>query len=70
MKNISDLQSNYNFYLKSNLNRYNGQWVAIVNKKVISHSRSPKKAYLTAKKKFPNKNPFMAKVSSNQAMVL
>lgn len=50
---------NYSFYMKTNLEKYLGEWVAIVDEKLVSHGKSAKDVYREAKEKYPDKTPFL-----------
>ena len=52
----------YEWYLKQDLNRYNGKWVAIYNKKVVTSSKNLLKLFKEFKKKYPDKVPLLAKI--------
>ena len=64
------MDQNYSYFLKANVGRYLDNWIAIVDKKIVSHGKSAKKTYQEAKKKFPDKSPLMAKIPSKQTMIL
>jgi len=65
---VSD--ENYLYYLNSDLSAYLGQWIAIVDKKVVSSSFNAKEAYDAAKKAFPGKVPFLACVPKAATLIL
>ncbi|MBU1197027.1 succinyl-CoA synthetase subunit alpha [Candidatus Micrarchaeota archaeon] len=50
--------------------KYIGQWVAIVDKKIVSSGKSFADVYAKAKKKFPSKIPFLAPVTTNKVFIL
>jgi hypothetical protein len=62
--------NSYEFFLHENLSKYEGEWVAIVDNKVVSHSTSAKDAYEEAKEKFPSKEPLMTKASGKEILVV
>lgn len=59
----------YAYYIEADLSAYTGEWVAIVNDKVVSHSRDIKEAYREAKEKYPDKRPVLAKVPEKEALI-
>lgn len=61
---------NYAFYMATDLSAYLGEWVAIVEKKVVAHGSSVKDVYGKAKRSFPGKVPFLACVPKPAAMIL
>jgi len=59
----------YSFYLNSDFSQYAGQWIALVGKKVVAHDNNAKKAYLKAKKEFPNNVPFLTCIQKTQVIL-
>ena len=74
LKNILDLvismDKRYEFFMKADLKDYVGEWVAIIGNKIVSHSKSAKKAYEDAKRKYPNRRPLLAKIPEREVMIL
>jgi len=64
------MKDNYSFFLSANLEKYLGQWVAIVDRKVVSSGVNAKKVLVAARRKFPSKTPLLAKVPTKEAMIL
>ncbi|MCX6767244.1 MAG: DUF5678 domain-containing protein [Candidatus Micrarchaeota archaeon] len=64
------MADDYSFYLNADFSRYLGQWIAIIDKKVVSHGEDAKQVYDRAKKEFPSKVPFLACVPKSTAMIL
>ncbi len=60
---------NYQFFIKTNLDSYIGKWVAICDKKIISHGKDPKKVYKEAKDRFPNKRIMLTRVPDKETMI-
>lgn len=54
--------ANYEWFLKEDLSKYAGKWLAIIDKKIIAITDTAEKAIFEAKTKFPNKRPFITKV--------
>ncbi len=63
-------ENNYAHYLATDLSEYIGQWVAIVDEKIVAHGENAKQVYEHAKKEFPHKIPFLACVPKAIAMIL
>ncbi len=55
----------YEWYLKQDLSRYNGKWVAIYNKRVVASSKDLRKLFREFKKKYPDKTPLLARIDGN-----
>jgi len=60
----------FEFFIKSPLTKYKGNYVALLGKKVIASGRSAKTAWEKAKKLYPKKLPTIAKVPSEEVLVL
>ncbi len=56
------MDENYKWYQTANLDKYVGKWVVIINKKVIGSRDNVKEILEKAKRKYPNKIPFLVKV--------
>ena len=61
---------NYAFYMSTNLEKYVGEWIAVIDGNVIAHSNSAKEAYQAARKLYPGKTPFLTCVPKHAAMIL
>lgn len=66
----SKQSSNYEYFLKVNTAPYKGEWVAITQSKIVAHGRDAQKVYKQAKKKVPVGEVSLAKVPSEQVLVL
>lgn len=62
--------SNYDYFLKVDTSPYKGEWVAIAKSKVVAHGKDAQKVYNQAKKKTPKEDVSLAKVPSEQVLVL
>jgi hypothetical protein len=38
------MDKNYNFFMKTNVYRYLGEWVAICDEKIVSHGKDAKRS--------------------------
>jgi len=61
--------NNYQFFMKTDLNDYIGQWVAICQQKIVSHGKDPKKVFKEAKKKCPKERPLLTRVPDKETMI-
>lgn len=50
--------------------KYEGEYVAIIEDKVIAHGRDARKVYSGAKEKFPEQVIFLGQVPRKEAMIL
>jgi hypothetical protein len=55
--------------MKTNLNPYIGEWIAICDQKIVSHGKSVKEVYNKAKKLYPKKRPLVTRVPDKQTMI-
>ena len=60
----------FEFFIHNPLTIYEGKYVAIVGKKVVSAGNSAKETWDKARKKFPNSLPTIAKIPKKEVMVL
>jgi len=60
----------FDFYVKANLQKYEGKYIAIVGKKVVSSGDNAKVVLDAATKKFPKKIPTLAKIPRGEALIL
>ena len=64
------MTKNYEYFLRADLERYAGKWVAIVNQKVAASGEDAVSVYNEARMKFPSERPSMAKVPTGEALIL
>ncbi len=55
---MRDLEENYNYFLKAEVKEYMDEWIAIVDKSIVSHGKSAKAVYQEAIAKHPKKDRF------------
>ena len=60
----------FEFYLKADLRKYVGKYVAIIGKHVVASGDNAKRVLDEAKKKFPVKKALLAKVPREEALIL
>ena len=53
------MYKNYGWFLKADLRKYEGKYIAISEKKVISSGPKPSQVYNTAKRKNPKNVPLL-----------
>lgn len=63
------MKTKYSAFLSMDLSSFKGQWVAISNKKVVSHGKSVKAVYSEAKAKLPNSRPLITKVPDEKTLI-
>lgn len=63
------LSENYEFFISAELAPFIGEWIAICDKKIVSHGSSAKEVFCEAKKRYPNKKPLLTKVPEKDTMI-
>ena len=61
--------NNYNFFMKTNVDRYTGQWIAICHEKIVSHGTNVKEVFQEAKQKCPKDKPLITRVPDKETMI-
>ncbi|OGJ17077.1 hypothetical protein A3K73_01470 [Candidatus Pacearchaeota archaeon RBG_13_36_9] len=59
----------FEFFVKADLRKYSGRYVAIVDDKVVASGENAKKVFEEAKKK-TGKIPTLAKIPKEEALIL
>ena len=62
--------SNYDYFIKLDTKPYKGEWVAIADKRIVSHGKDAKVVYQKAKQKAKTAQVSLAKVPEEQILVL
>jgi len=63
------MESSYGYYIKTDLEKYLGEWIVIIDDDVVAHGKDVKKVYNDAKAKYPRKRPLLAKVPEEKALI-
>lgn len=61
---------NYQYFMEADVSSFTNEWIAIVDRKVVSHGTSVKAVFREAKQKYPNKRPFIARIPGEETMIL
>ncbi len=56
------VEDDYQWYLKEDLSRYAGMWIAIVDKKIVASDKDVAKVVEEVMKAYPGRNPLITKV--------
>ena len=62
------MEKEFAFYLKTDLHKYEGRYIAIVEDKIISSGDNAKEVYEKAEKQ-TGKKPLLAKVPTEDALI-
>jgi len=65
-----ELSKNYECFVKADLRRYEGKWVAFVEGKVAASGEKAEEVYRQAQAKYPDKRISLAKVPKAETLVL
>ena len=63
------MDKNYQYYLKTNISNYIGEWIAICDKKIVAHGKDVKKVFKEAKLKHPKERPLLTRVPDKETMI-
>ncbi|MBA2124483.1 hypothetical protein B9J78_06105 [bacterium Unc6] len=63
------MDKNFEWFLKADLTKYAGKYVAIAEKKVVLSGMDPGKVYEKAKRKYPKKEVVLWKVPVGDAFI-
>ena len=63
------MQANYQYFMRTNMSNYIGEWVAICDKKIVSHGKDVKEVFKEAKSKCSKGRPFLTKVPEKDTMI-
>jgi len=58
------------WFSKADLSKYIGKYVAIVGNRVVTSGENAKEVWKTAKAKYPDKTPSLAKVPKEELLIL
>ena len=70
MRKVKQTSSNYDYFVKTDTSKYEGEWIAIANQQVVAHGKDAQEVYLQAIKKAKTEDVSLAKVPTEQMMVL
>jgi hypothetical protein len=67
---MQELISNFESLSEKEFSQYAGEWIAVVDNKVVAHSRSFKEVYEFVKNNYPNKKPLIGRIPELIPVVL
>ena len=71
MSEVEEIKDkNYEFYINADLSEYAGKWIAIVDGKVVASGDRADVVMKEAEKKYPDKEITLAKVPTDDILVL
>ncbi len=63
------MDKNYQYFMKTNIDRYIGQWIAICGQSIVAHGTDVKKVFREAKEKCPDVRPLLTRVPDKETMI-
>lgn len=67
---MQNIINNFEALSEKDFSEYAGEWVAVLDGKIIAHSKNFKEVYNLAKKNFPKERPLIGKLPENIPVVL
>jgi hypothetical protein len=64
------MNSDYDWYINTPLVEYAGKWIAIIRQNVVARGDDAEVVYREAKKKYPSEKPSLAKVPTEDTLIL
>ena len=64
------MSKEFGFFLKADLSKYKGLYIAILEDKVVASGENAKQLWEKCKKKYPNRTPTIAKIPKEETLVL
>ena len=61
--------NNYQFFMKTDISCYIGEWIAICNKKIVAHGKDVKTVFKEAKEKYPKQRALITRVPEKETMI-
>lgn len=58
------------WFLKTDTSRYKGEYVIILEQKIVAHGKNAKTLLEKVSKKFPRKTPTLAKIPKDDVLIL
>jgi len=64
------MDKNYHYFLEADTSNYLGEWIAIIDERVVAHGKKIEDVYAKAKHEYPTKRPLITKVPTKKIMIL
>jgi hypothetical protein len=64
------IDTNYEWFLRADLEKFRGLYVAIVDGRVVESGDEPEKVYVKAREKYPKKEVVLWKVPREETLIL
>ena len=63
------MDQNYQFFMKTNVDKFIGQWIAICNNKIVANGKDVKKVFKEARERYPKERPLLTRVPDKETMI-
>ena len=63
------METNYEFFMKTDVSEYIGEWIAIIDSNIVAHGKNLKEVLNQAKQIYPGKRPLIAKIPDKETMI-
>ncbi len=63
------MDKNYHYFMRTNVDAFVGQWVAICNQQIVAHGNNVKKVFEEAKKICPRERPLLTRRPDKETMI-
>jgi len=59
-----DRNDNFEWLMSQNLSEYEGYWISVIDTEIVAKSKSLREVVAKSRKKYPDKRPFVVKITS------
>lgn len=67
---MQNIISNFESLSEEDISKYAGQWIAVIDNKIMAHSKLFKEVYEYVKSKYPKERPLIGKLPEDIPVVL
>jgi hypothetical protein len=67
---MQDIISNFESLSEEETSKYDGEWVAVIDNKIVIHNKSFKEVYNFIKTNYPNEKPLISRLIEATPIVL
>lgn len=66
---MQNIMSNFESLSEEDASKYAGEWIAVIENRIVAHGRSFREVYEMTKKQFPNKRPLIGRLPESMPIV-
>ncbi len=67
---MEEIVSNFESLSEEDMSKYAGEWIAVIDNKLVAHSSSLKEVYEFTKQNYPNKKPLIGRLPEDKLIIL